>query len=79
MEAYGRAKLGIPTYRARYMADWENLRLFENPSSGSYHGVEINMIVGNSEGVSGVAPVAEELQLVDKMQSAVSIINSLCS
>ncbi|KAH8728583.1 carboxylesterase-like protein [Phaeosphaeriaceae sp. PMI808] len=70
VEAYGRANLGIPTYRARYQADWENLRLYNTPSSGAYHGVEINMVIGNSEGVSGIAPGAEAVELTKTMQSA---------
>ncbi|KAH7397157.1 Alpha/Beta hydrolase protein [Pyrenochaeta sp. MPI-SDFR-AT-0127] len=69
-EAHGRAKLSIPNYRARYMADWRNLRLFDDPSSGAYHGVEINMITGNSEVVSGITPEAEQVKLTKKMQDA---------
>ncbi|OAL53446.1 alpha/beta-hydrolase [Pyrenochaeta sp. DS3sAY3a] len=70
VEARGRAQHGIPSYHARYMADWENLRLFDPPSSGAYHGVEINMVTGNSEGVSGVTPKAEQVQLAEIMQGA---------
>lgn len=73
-EALGRARLNITSYRARYMADWDNLRLFYQSDapddSGAYHGVDINMIVGNSEGVSGIAPSAEEVRLTGVMQEA---------
>lgn len=31
VEGYDRANLGIPTYRARYMADWDNVRLYDPP------------------------------------------------
>ncbi|KAK7739785.1 hypothetical protein SLS62_011227 [Diatrype stigma] len=60
----------VPMYRARYMADWENLRLYDPPSSGAYHGVDINMVMGNSEAVSGIAPGAEEAELTRVMQRA---------
>lgn len=73
-DAQGRAELGLASYRARYMADWENLRLFyqSDPpyTSGAYHGSDINMIVGNTEGVSGIAPSDEEAKLTQTMQKA---------
>lgn len=62
-EAYYRTELGIPSYRFRYMSDWENTRLYDPPASGAYHGVEIYMITGNSELVSGIAPVAAGVNL----------------
>ncbi|KAI1874145.1 uncharacterized protein JN550_002724 [Neoarthrinium moseri] len=62
-EGHYRSALGIPTYRFRYMADWENTRLYNSPSSGAYHGVEIHMVTGNSELVSGMAPVAAQADL----------------
>lgn len=74
-EAQGRARLGITSYRARYLADWDNVRLFyqaEGPpyDSGAYHGVDVNMVIGNSEGVSGLAASAQEGALVEVMQRA---------
>lgn len=73
-DAQGRAELGITSYRARYMADWDSLRLFyqgEPPyNSGAYHGVDVNMVVGNAEGVSGIAPSDEEIGLTETMQMA---------
>ncbi|KAI3326849.1 alpha/beta-hydrolase [Xylariaceae sp. AK1471] len=69
-ETYWRSRAGVPTYRARYMADWENLRLYDPPSSGAYHGVEINMVTGNSESVSGIAPSPYEAILTSIMQEA---------
>lgn len=69
-EGYYRTQLGIPTYRFRYMADWENTRLYDPPSSGAYHGVELYMITGNSGLVSGVTPVASQALLTAKLQSA---------
>lgn len=73
-DAGGRAGLNISSYRARYMADWDNLRLFYQPEapydSGAYHGSDINMVVGNTEGVSGIAPSTEETRLTGTMQKA---------
>lgn len=73
-EALGRARLNITSYGARYMPDWDNLRLFYQSDapydSGAYHGADINMIIGNSEGVSGIAPSAEEVRLTEVMQKA---------
>jgi cholinesterase len=62
-EAYYRTELGIPNYRFRNMADWNNTRLFDPPSSGAYHGVEIYMVTGNSELVSGISPLAAQAEL----------------
>ncbi|KAI0814467.1 alpha/beta-hydrolase [Xylaria sp. FL0064] len=69
-ETYWRSRAGVPTYRARYMADWENLRLYDPPSSGAYHGVEVNMVTGNSESVSGIVPSSYEAKLTCIMQEA---------
>ncbi|KAI0392026.1 alpha/beta-hydrolase [Xylariaceae sp. FL0594] len=73
-EAYWRAMhndgAAQTTYRARYMADWANLRLYENPASGAYHGVEINMITGNSALVSGIPDRVDEERLSRVMQAA---------
>ncbi|KAI3399641.1 hypothetical protein diail_5988 [Diaporthe ilicicola] len=73
-DAQGRAKLNITSYRARYMADWDNLRLFyqlDPPyDSGAYHGSDVNMVVGNAAGVSGIAPSDEEMELTETMQRA---------
>ena len=73
-DAKGRSKLNMTSYRARYMADWDNLRLFHQPEapydSGAYHGSDINMVVGDTEGVSGIASTAEEVRLTETMQKA---------
>ncbi|TGJ86558.1 hypothetical protein E0Z10_g2253 [Xylaria hypoxylon] len=69
-EMYWRSRAAAPTYRARYMADWGNLRLYYPPSSGAYHGVEVNMVMGNSESVSGIAPSPHEAKLTGIMQEA---------
>ncbi|KAI0198043.1 alpha/beta-hydrolase [Astrocystis sublimbata] len=69
-ETYWRSRAGVPTYRARYMADWENLRLYDPPSSGAYHSVDVNMVTGNSETVSGIASSPPEVELMHIMQEA---------
>lgn len=69
-EGYYRTQAGIPTYRLRNMADWENTRLYDPPTSGAYHGVEIHMVTGNSELVSGVAPADAQAELTATVASA---------
>ncbi|KAI4601034.1 hypothetical protein KJ359_012221 [Pestalotiopsis sp. 9143b] len=69
-EGYYRSRAGVPTYRLRNMADWENTRLYDPPSSGAYHGVEIHMVTGNSELVSGVAPAEAQVDITATMASA---------
>ena len=39
--ALARSSHGIPTWRYRYYADFPNLRLTRNPSSGAWHGAEM--------------------------------------
>lgn len=75
VEARGRAVLGSVSYRMRYMADWEDLRLFYQDDapfdSGAYHGVDINMVIGNVAGVNGgLVPEEEGVRLTDTMQRA---------
>lgn len=67
-QAKMRARRDIPTYLYRYFADWENLRLY--PGSGAYHGSEMNMVIGNSEGVSGIPPSGEEQRISKVMMRA---------
>lgn len=68
VEAANRARFGVPTFRFRYFGDWDNLRL--HPGSGAYHGSDINMIIGNSEEVSGLPPSSEQVQLTKVMMKA---------
>ncbi|KAK5149886.1 hypothetical protein LTS14_010601 [Recurvomyces mirabilis] len=52
-----RAQHGVPTWRYRYMADWENLRLYpawrDYPDSGTYHGADMDMLFGTAYDVTG--------------------------
>jgi cholinesterase len=59
---------GVPTWVYRYFGDWTNTRLY--PSSGAYHGTELQMLFGNSEDVSGIPASAPQVQLTKVMQNA---------
>ncbi|KAF2089200.1 carboxylesterase [Saccharata proteae CBS 121410] len=56
-----RARHGVPVWLFRYCADWPNLRLY--PSSGAYHGVDLNMVFGNGEVVAGLADAVAEREM----------------
>ncbi|KAF4556549.1 Carboxylesterase-like protein 17 [Elsinoe fawcettii] len=62
-----RVKQGTPTWRYRYMPDWENLRLYpaqgDYPSSGAYHGSELSLLFGTTRDVTGQEDVVEEAEL----------------
>ena len=51
-------------YRFRYFGDWHNLRLY--PTSGAYHGADLEMIFGASNDVSGL-PISETQRQVQNM------------
>ncbi len=53
-EATRLSQSSLPTWLYRYMADWENTRLYEG--SGAWHTTELYMIFGTSEKVTGIAP-----------------------
>lgn len=63
-----RLEHGVPVWRYRYFADWDNIKIFE--SSGAYHGVDLHMISGNSKGVSGIPESAPQTHLKWAMQKA---------
>ena len=67
-EAQNRKKAGVPVYQYRYFGDWANIRLY--PTSGAYHGSDLEMIFGNSYGVSGIPPSNPEKQTTSWMQHA---------
>ncbi|OQD97082.1 hypothetical protein PENSOL_c013G00790 [Penicillium solitum] len=52
LEAAHRSRQHTPVWRFQYNADWENTRLY--PSSGAHHGVEFNMIFGESAEITGI-------------------------
>jgi len=67
-EARIRSSLNIPVWQYRYFGDWVNTRLY--PNSGAYHGTEMQMLFGNSQDVSGIAPTADQKRLTEIIQSA---------
>ncbi|KAK1827137.1 cholinesterase precursor [Podospora conica] len=64
----GRRNHRVPSYAYRFFADWNNTRLY--PTSGAYHGVDMHMVFGGSEDVSGLPTTAEQQQLTKLMQKA---------
>ncbi|EHK43838.1 hypothetical protein TRIATDRAFT_137796 [Trichoderma atroviride IMI 206040] len=67
-QANARRAHGVPAWAYRYMADWNNTRLF--PTSGAYHGVDLHMIFGASTDVSGLPTTADQRSLTRLMQHA---------
>ncbi|KAK1984890.1 carboxylesterase [Colletotrichum cereale] len=65
-QAEARRERGISTWVYRYFGDWGNTRLF--PTSGAYHGVDLHMMFGGSENVSGIAPSDPQKQTTALMQ-----------
>jgi carboxylesterase type B len=59
-----RVQHNVPTWRYRYMADWENLRLYGAwggyPDSGSYHGSDLTMLFGTAYDVTGQNNTCQE-------------------
>ncbi|GLI75121.1 hypothetical protein PoHVEF18_003372 [Penicillium ochrochloron] len=68
LEAADRSRRHTPAWRFQYNADWDNTRLY--PTSGAYHGVEFNMIFGESAEITGIAESDAQCQLQEKMRSA---------
>ena len=58
----------MPTWRYRYFGDWDNLRLY--PTSGAYHGTDLEMIFGASQDVSGLPESKAQMQTQSLMQQA---------
>lgn len=67
-QAAARRSHGVPTWVYRYFGDWDNTRLY--PTSGAYHGVDMHMLFGNSEEVSGLPSTCEQRELTRLMQRA---------
>ncbi|RXG41620.1 hypothetical protein VDGE_02233 [Verticillium dahliae] len=66
-QAAARAARAIPAWAYRYLADWDNTRLY--PTSGAYHGVDLHMIFGASADTSGLATTPDQEALTRVMQS----------
>ncbi len=66
--ADSRAKYGVPMWRFRYFADWDNLRLY--PTSGAYHGSDVFTLFASSAAVTGLPDSKEQEKLEALMQKA---------
>jgi cholinesterase len=73
-QARSRRAHGVPAWAYRYMADWNNTRLY--PTSGAYHGVDLHMIFGASADVSGLPTTADQRSLTKLMQHAWFLFSS---
>ena len=67
LEAKNRAKF-VPTFLFRYFGDWDNLRLY--PTSGAYHGADLEMVFGASADVSELPNSADEQKMIAFVQKA---------
>lgn len=65
-QALSRRAAGVPVWQYRYYGDWDNTRLY--PTSGAYHGVDMHMVFGNSESVTGIQPTASQEKNTALMQ-----------
>lgn len=65
---------GVPTWRYRYMADFDNLRLYnswgEYSNSGSYHGADMSELFGTAKDVTGQPSSAMQENVSRYMQRA---------
>jgi carboxylesterase type B len=67
-QAAARREYGVPAWVYRYFGDWENTRLYEG--SGAYHGVDLHMVFGGSEEVSGLGTTEAQRGLTGLVQRA---------
>lgn len=58
----------MPTFLFRYFGDWDNLRLY--PTSGAYHGADLEMVFGASADVSELPNSADEQKMIAFVQKA---------
>ena len=69
-EAKSRINAGVPTWVYRYFGNWDNTRLY--PTSGAYHGSELNMILSGSEDVSSLPATQAQKETSRLFQRAVA-------
>jgi carboxylesterase type B len=67
-QARARQEYDVPAWVWRYFGDWENTRLY--PTSGAYHGADLQMIFGASGDVSGIPPSEDQKELTNVMQKS---------
>lgn len=65
---------GVPTWRYRYMGDFDDLRLYDSwgeyPDSGAYHGADLSELFGTAQDVTGESGTVEQRQFSRYMQGA---------
>ncbi|RFU81540.1 hypothetical protein TARUN_699 [Trichoderma arundinaceum] len=71
-QASARRNNGVPAWAFRYMADWDNTRLYNtsDSTSGAYHMSDLYMIFGTSEDVTGLPTTEDQRNLTNIMQTA---------
>lgn len=71
-QASSRRSHGVPAWTFRYMADWDNTRLYSSngSTSGAYHMADLHMIFGASEDVTGFPTTVDQRNLTNIMQKA---------
>jgi carboxylesterase type B len=71
-----RVQHGVPTWRYRYFGDFDNLCLYNSTAglgpkgSAAYHGVDMNMVFGTAEDVSGLRNTHSEYAVSRYMMGA---------
>lgn len=69
-----RVSQDVPTWRYRFMGDFDNLRLYNSwgdyPDSGSYHGSDLSELFGTAQNVTGEPSTAAQERFSRYMQSA---------
>ena len=61
-------EFGVPAWVYRYMADWDNIRLYNG--SGAWHTSELYMVFGTSEDATGIPPTEDEKTISRLFQKA---------
>lgn len=67
-ECRQRLRYKVPMWRFRYFGDWDNLRLY--PTSGAYHGSDLQMVFGGSVDVTGLSETTPQTKLQAGMMRA---------
>jgi carboxylesterase type B len=69
-----RVSHGVPTWRYRFMGDFDNLRLYDGwspyPNSGAYHGADLSELFGTAQNVTGEPSTAIQQRFSRYMQGA---------
>jgi carboxylesterase type B len=67
--ANARYKAGVNTWRYRYAGDFPNMNItLEEGTGGSWHGAEVGLVFGTTEGASKTLDTVEEKKLSKQMR-----------